>query len=205
MINLITVGGQHQGVYGETNDNAKGYLQLRIIPQLLVNCSSNGISGLPSCLGEDHVVCDYVRRLLNYGAYTSWIQDLLVQAQYWHDPLDEETYKAKSKFIAEINNEREPRKSEYRDNLTKLRKFVMVKFEGDTVVDPRATEWFEFYTPGQAKDIQPLNETKLYQEDWLGLKAMDLEGKLVFLSSPGNHLQMTEDFLLNQLIRPYLS
>ena len=35
--------------------------------------------GLPHCLGEDHTICDYIRRLLNYGAYTSWIQRLLVQ------------------------------------------------------------------------------------------------------------------------------
>ena len=128
-----------------------------------------------------------------------------MQAQYWHDPLDEETYRSKSKFIAEINNERQPRKRQYKDNLTKLNKFVMVKFEDDTVVDPRASEWFEFYAPGQAKVIQPLNETKLYQEDWIGLKEMDEQGKLVFLTSPGNHLQISEDFLLNQIIRPYLS
>lgn len=176
MINLVTVGGQHQGVYG-----------------------------LPSCLGENHVVCDYVRRLLNYGAYVSWIQNFLVQAQYWHDPLDEETYRAKSKFIAEINNEREPRKRSYKDNLTRLNKFVMVKFEGDTVVDPKASEWFEFFAPGQAEVIQPLNETRLYQEDWIGLKELDRQGKLVFLSTPGNHLQIGEKFLLKEIIRPFLS
>ena len=38
-----------------------------------------GVYGLPKCLGEDHRLCDYARRLLNYGAYTSWIQRLLVQ------------------------------------------------------------------------------------------------------------------------------
>ena len=38
-----------------------------------------GVYGLPHCLGEDHTICDYIRRLLNYGAYTSWIQRLLVQ------------------------------------------------------------------------------------------------------------------------------
>ena len=38
-----------------------------------------GVYGLPKCLGEDHTLCDYARRLLNYGAYTSWIQRLLVQ------------------------------------------------------------------------------------------------------------------------------
>ena len=48
--NLVSIGGPQQGVYG-----------------------------LPKCLGENHIVCDYVRRLLNYGAYIGWIQRLLVQ------------------------------------------------------------------------------------------------------------------------------
>ncbi len=99
--------------------------------------------GLPQCLGENHVVCDYVRRLLNYGAYTSWIQSWLVQAQYWHDPLDQEEYAAKSRFIGEINNEGERKNATYAENLRKLEKFVMVKFEDDTVVDPKVKKVFQ--------------------------------------------------------------
>merc|ERR1712241_911819 len=102
MKKLITFGGQHQGVYG-----------------------------IPQCLGEDHKYCDYVRRLLNYGAYKSWIQNFLVQAEYWHDPLNEEEYRAKSVFLADINNERHEKNEEYKENLKKLDKFVMVKVEGD--------------------------------------------------------------------------
>lgn len=176
MKNLISVGGQHQGVYG-----------------------------LPQCMGESHIICDYVRRLLNYGAYTYWVQNFLVQAQYWHDPLDEATYKDKSLFIAEINNERLPRNPQYKENLMKLEKFVMVKFTEDTMVDPKGTEWFSFYAPGQAKVMLPLNETALYKEDWIGLKAMDEQGKLVFLECEGNHLRMPDEFLLNQIIQPFLA
>ena len=66
---------------------------------------------MPSCAGS-HIICDYVRRLLNYGAYTSWVQDKLVQAQYWHDPLDNDEYRAKSKFMADINNDRDNKNAE---------------------------------------------------------------------------------------------
>ena len=76
---------------------------------------------------------------------------MLVQAQYWHDPLNEGEYKDKNIFIAEINNEREPRNQAYKDNLLKLENLVLVRFNNDTIVDPRGTEWFEFYEPGQAK------------------------------------------------------
>lgn len=31
---------------------------------------------------------------------------MLVQAEYWHDPLNEQEYKDKSVFLADINNEK---------------------------------------------------------------------------------------------------
>jgi len=77
MLNLISVGGQHQGVYG-----------------------------LPHCPGNSSTICDYVRRLLNLGAYVSWIQNKLVQAEYWHDPNNLDEYREKSIFLADINQER---------------------------------------------------------------------------------------------------
>lgn len=35
----------------------------------------------------------------------------LVQAEYWHDPLNEEEYREKSVFLAEINQEKKVKKS----------------------------------------------------------------------------------------------
>ncbi|XP_048526557.1 palmitoyl-protein thioesterase 1 isoform X1 [Dendroctonus ponderosae] len=74
--NLISVGGQHQGVYG-----------------------------LPNCGALSNNACDYIRKLLNHAAYIDWVQKGLVQATYWHDPLNEEEYKKNSSFLADINNE----------------------------------------------------------------------------------------------------
>ena len=34
----------------------------------------------------------------------------LVQAEYWHDPLNEEEYREKSVFLAEINQEKKVKK-----------------------------------------------------------------------------------------------
>ena len=64
-----------------------------------------GVYGFPRCPGEHSTLCDYMRKLLNYGAYTDFVQKHLVQAQYWHDPLDEAEYRAKSLFLADINQE----------------------------------------------------------------------------------------------------
>jgi len=34
------------------------------------------------------------------------VADSIVQAEYWHDPLNEDEYKQRSVFLADINQER---------------------------------------------------------------------------------------------------
>lgn len=49
------------------------------------------------------------------------VQDSLVQATYWHDPLHENTYRLKSTFLSDINNEVYVNEG-YAENLNKLKK-----------------------------------------------------------------------------------
>ncbi|XP_076157634.1 palmitoyl-protein thioesterase 1 [Alosa pseudoharengus] len=170
MKNLISVGGQQQGVYG-----------------------------LPRCPGETSHLCDWIRKKLNSGAYTDLVQKHLVQAQYWHDPLSDDLYKKHSLFLADINQERVLNET-YKKNLMALEKFVMVKFLKDTVVDPVVTEWFGFLKTGQAVETETLQESVLYKEDRLGLAQMDKAGKLVFLESDGDHLQFTREWFTAKLL-----
>lgn len=172
--NLISMGGQHQGVYG-----------------------------LPNCGSLSHVTCDYIRRLLNYAAYERWAQKTLAQATYWHDPLNEELYKNYSTFLAEINNERTINQK-YVDNLLKLKNFIMIKFENDTIVQPVDTEWFGFYKPGQAKETEDLRSSTIYKEDRLGLKQLDDDSRLQFFATPGNHLEFDWPWFEEKVIEPYL-
>ncbi|OXB56416.1 hypothetical protein ASZ78_010670 [Callipepla squamata] len=173
MFTLISVGGQHQGVYG-----------------------------FPRCPGESSHICDWIRKMLDLGAYSQAVQEHLVQAQYWHDPLKEEEYRKKSIFLADINQERGINET-YKKNLMALKKFVMVKFLNDTMVDPPISEWFGFYKSGQAKDTVPLQETLLYKEDRLGLQEMDKAGKLAFLGVEGDHLHFTEGWFYAHIL-PFL-
>ncbi|XP_034939099.1 palmitoyl-protein thioesterase 1 [Chelonus insularis] len=174
MKNLISLGGQHQGVYG-----------------------------LPNCGSLTYRFCDYLRRILNYGAYLNYIQNKFVQAEYWHDPLQEDKYKKKSVFLAEINNELVINE-EYKKNLQQLESFVLVMFTQDTMVQPKESEWFGFYKPGQSTELQTLQESDLYIQDRLGLKKMDNDGKLHFLSIDGNHLQFNDTWLKEEIITKYL-
>lgn len=93
--------------------------------------------------------------------FSSWVQSSLVQATYWHDPIHEDDYIKGSTFLADINNERNLNQT-YINRLMSLENFVMVKFENDTMVQPIASEWFEFYTPGQSREILSLNKSTIY-------------------------------------------
>lgn len=174
MRNLISVGGQHQGVFG-----------------------------FPRCPGESEKFCDYVRKLLNIGAYANFVQNHVAQAEYWHDPLNEDEYKAKSIFLADINNENAFNES-YKTNLQKLANFVMIMFTEDKMVQPKESEWFGFYKPGQSKDLFTLQESELYLEDRLGLKQMDTDGKLHFLKAIGDHLQIDVEWFKENVIDKFL-
>lgn len=170
MLNLISMGGQHQGVFG-----------------------------LPNCPSLSSKTCEYFRELLHYAAYEKWVQKFLVQATYWHDPLKEENYKNQSTFLADINNELTINEN-YINNLQKLQRFVMVQFTEDTIVQPKESQWFEFYESGQDKIIVPLNESRIFIEDRLGLKLMMENNQLVFLTSKGNHLKFTDKWFIDNLI-----
>merc|ERR1712228_45265 len=174
MINLVSIHGQHQGVYG-----------------------------FPGCdVDQNPELCDLLRRLLDL-AYIPDIQDNLVQAQYWHDPIHFDTYKRNSKYIAPINNDvREGSNinQDYKENLTKLKTFVMVKGEKDITVLPRDTSWFGFYEDGSDSKIVSLQESKLYEDDVLGLAQMDKDGKLVFMTTPGNHMQFSDTWFKEEIL-----
>lgn len=46
-------------------------------------------------------------------------------------------------------------------------------------------------------------QTKLYTEDWIGLKTLDDAGKVIFISVPGNHLGISQSDMKKHIV-PYL-
>lgn len=174
MKNLISVGGQHQGIYG-----------------------------FPRCPVDDVSICDYIRKLLNLGAYVGFVQDNLAQAEYWHDPMQEDEYRKYSVFIADINQERDFNQT-YKDNLLKLKNLVLVKFNQDGMVVPRESEWFGFYKEGQGKDLYTMEESGLYVKDLLGLQTLDKSGRLFKLATDGDHLQFKEEWFLENIVSKFI-
>ena len=65
-------------------------------------------------------------------------------------------------------------------------------------------QWFGKYQDGTTGKILSLFETKLYTEDRLGLQAMNSTGRLHFLSTVGDHLQVDESWLIKNVINVFL-
>ncbi|CAB78750.1 thioesterase like protein [Arabidopsis thaliana] len=78
-------------------------------------------------------------------------------------------------------------------------------FQNDTILVPRETSWFGYYPDGASSStpVLPPQKTKLYTEDWIGLKTLDDAGKVRFISVPGGHIEITEEDLVKYVV-PYL-
>ena len=107
-----------------------------------------------------------------------------------------------SVFLADINQERTVNQT-YKTNLQKIRNLVLVKFLRDTMVTPRESEHFGFYAVNDTSRIIPLRESALYQQDLLGLKAMDDQSRIKFLESDTDHLRFTDQWFIDNII-PFL-
>lgn len=123
---------------------------------------------------------------INTLAYSWPFQGIVAPSTYWHD-LDEERYRKGSTFLAVINNEKEYN-ANYVINLHNLKRLILVKYEKDESVIPNETAWFGYYNE---KGVEvPLEQTKVYLGDRLGLQALKETGRLIFLLSPREHLEL---------------
>lgn len=66
--------------------------------------------------------------------------------------------------IANVNFYLQVKNPDYKANLLKLRNFVMVLFDTDSIVQPKESEWFGFFEPGSDKKMIALEDSQLYKE-----------------------------------------
>jgi palmitoyl-protein thioesterase len=154
----------------------------------------NGIAEFQKCKSAVDLVCQAANALLRAGTWSSFVQSRLVPAQYFRNIDELDSYLESSNYLADINNERPLKNQTYKKNLSSLNKFVMFIFKNDTTVIPKETGWFAEVntTSGQ---VTLLQDRPLYKEDWLGLKALDEKGSLVFETLKGGHMQIGKEQL----------
>ena len=157
-----------------------------------------GITDLPTCLPYD-AICHTVHHLLTGQAYSDYSQNNVVTAQYFRDTRTKDQfalYKERNEFLYDINNEGAEKNATYKANLERLDKFVMVRFQLDTTVVPWASAWFGAYEDpdtrkGCMNETIPMRHSPIYQEDWIGLRALDRKGAIVFHECSGMHMHLS--------------
>ncbi|KAL2511520.1 alpha/beta-Hydrolases superfamily protein [Abeliophyllum distichum] len=159
-----------------------------------------GIASIPFC--GSTLVCILVDFLLELAVYSNFVQEHLAPANYIKIPTDIDDYRKGCKFLPKLNNEIN-RNSTYRERFTSLQNLVLIMFEKDEILVPKETSWFGYYTNGSWSTALPAQETTLYTEDWIGLKALDEAGKVKYFKASGSHLEITYSEM-KEYIQPYL-
>ncbi|KAL6964953.1 palmitoyl-protein hydrolase [Sarracenia purpurea var. burkii] len=161
-----------------------------------------GIASIPFCgSGVWCILVDYLVKLAVYGSY---VQEHLAPAGYIKVPTDVKGYIQGCKFLPKLNNEyKNHTNSTYKERFSSLQNLVLIMFEQDTVLVPKETSLFGYYPDGSWSSVLPAEKTKLYTEDWIGLKTLDEAGKVKFINVSGGHLDISTSDVKKYVV-PYL-
>lgn len=162
----------------------------------------NGIARFQGCNPTDWL-CKTTDNLLKANTWSKFSQSTLVPAQYYRNEDDLDSYLEYSNLLADINNERTVKNQTYKENISRLKNFVMYLFEEDETVIPKESAWFAEVNATTA-EVTPLQNRTMYKEDWLGLKELDEQGGLIFEQLPGKHMQIKES-TLKKAFKEYFS
>ncbi|XP_019095698.1 PREDICTED: palmitoyl-protein thioesterase 1-like isoform X2 [Camelina sativa] len=144
----------------------------------------SGVSFIPLC-NNSGPYCKQFDEIIKGNLYSDLVQDHLAPSGYFKIPTDMTKYLESSKYLPRLNNEiPNQRNSTYKKRFASLHNLVLVKFQDDQVIVPNDSTWFGFYPDGDFENVLPAQQTKLYTEDWIGLKTLDVAGKVKFVSVP---------------------
>lgn len=161
-----------------------------------------GTASVPLC--GSGVFCIIADNLIKSQIYSDYVQTHLAPSGYLKLPNDIPKYLEKCRFLPKLNNELpDERNSTYKERFSSLENLVLIMFEQDTVLIPKETSWFGYYPDGAFEPVLPPQQTKLYTEDWIGLKTLDDAGRVKYISVPGNHLGISHSDM-KQYVAPYL-
>lgn len=158
-----------------------------------------GVGKVPHCFSG--MICNVINHAIDWVVYMGIIQHHIGPAGYFRDPEQLSYYKDHSVFLPSVNNEVNFDQEAY-DRFSGLNKVFLGMFEKDTMIYPPSTAWFyELQADGS---ILPYDETSLYKNDQIGLRALNEAGKVVFHKFPGDHLQFSYDDI-DEFVIPVLA
>ncbi|KAI4338786.1 hypothetical protein MLD38_023799 [Melastoma candidum] len=161
-----------------------------------------GIASVPFC--PSGIFCTLLDDLLKTEIYSEFVQTHFAPSNYVKVTTDMTKYLEGCKFLPKLNNEHAGhRNATYKERFSSLQNLVLIMFEQDKVLIPKETSLFGYYPDGTEDVVLPAQETKLYTEDWIGLKTLDEAGKVQYINVSGGHLDISE-IDMKKYILPYL-
>ncbi|CAN6305855.1 unnamed protein product [Urochloa humidicola] len=161
-----------------------------------------GTASVPLC--GSGFLCILIDNLIKLEIYSDYVQAHLAPSGYLKIPTDMEGYLKGCRFLPKLNNEiPSERNATCKERFSSLENLVLIMFEDDAVLIPRETAWFGYYPDGAFNPVLPPQKTKLYTEDWIGLKTLDEAGRVKFVSVPGGHLRISRSDMKKYIV-PYL-
>ncbi|GJS50066.1 palmitoyl-protein thioesterase 1-like protein [Tanacetum coccineum] len=161
-----------------------------------------GTASVPLC--GSGIFCKIADALIKSEIYSDYIQEHLAPSGYLKLPNNMDAYLKHCSFLPKLNNEiPEERNSTYKERFSSLENLVLIMFEQDTVVIPKETAWFGYFPYGEFSPVLATQQTKLYIEDWIGLKTLDEAGRVKYINVTGNHLGISNTDIEKYVV-PYL-
>lgn len=161
----------------------------------------NGIFGVPPDYSK---FLPYPRDEVYHAAYTAAMQDKMSVANYWHDPRPTsglfhpvQDYWSSNTFLPVFNNDpgrktqgyhqakNDTEAARYKSNFLRLNAAVFTCGTADRIVVPYDSGIFNFYDPWPSKGSVILEQTAMWEDDWIGLRTLAEGGRLTRITAPG--------------------
>ena len=160
----------------------------KIINYLSFDGPQQGIGNIPKLTCG--IVCDWINYLTVDLIYS--LENYLSPSSYYKYKYNIQKYYKYNKFLRDLNNEGEIKNETYKKKIINLNKVMLVKGNKDTVISPKESSWFEFYDE-KGQFIIPLNESKFYIDDFIGIRYLNENKKIEFVLFSGEHVKFTEE------------
>jgi palmitoyl-protein thioesterase len=152
----------------------------------IIGISQGGL--IARCYVEKYSNIKPVHSLITYatphmGVYNSKIN--LKRLEYWKNPFNYQNFLLNNDFLVYINNDKKHVDTTlYRDNMISLDNFLIVWSDLENVVEPKESTKFEYFNISLANtdnklEIVGLFESELYKKDYIGLKKLYENNKLI--------------------------
>lgn len=201
---LIIVGFSQGGIIGRfVTEKCK--MKGKVKRLITLGTPHMGVERIPRCPENLKLLCNLGEFIIEYIVYIPGIYHIFSPFSFARSPPTENLYRKYNYFLADLNNEKfeNENEEENKRKFMQLDKLVLIKFNKDDMVYPKESAWFSKYDKNW--ELENLEDSQFYKEDYLGLREMNEKGKVEFFSFKGKHMELTNEELDKYVIPSILS